>query len=357
MRTTLELPEETYASSRQRTVGMLLVLVLFMAVTANFAMVGILHWYHLRASTETEVVTGKWRHLSSTEERYDILLVGDSSGLIGVDPRVISERTGLSCYNACGFGNLLVVNESWLIQHLETLDRLPRIVVSLHVPDIWGRSEGLLRQQLNLFPGEVRPWERYRPIIKPPRESLRQRINHWFPMFRTPLEARMALVALGLTVIGRGEVRTDDLGLSRLPAPDPARAVREAQRYLDRLKLQVPTSDDLSKVNREAYEAMLDVLEQQGSRLMAAEAPTVDLLSKDPLYLEHLERNRTLLTRVARGRAGFKLAATGRSGFSATNMQNPDHIAEADTRAYFSGLVADHLVKAIAEWNQDTEAP
>jgi hypothetical protein len=351
MRTTLELPEETYASSRPRTVGTLLALVVILVLTANAALVGMLRWYRMEASPETEVVAGKWRHLSVTEDPYDILLVGDSSGLIGVDPRIIAERTGLTCYNACGFGDLLAVNESWLIQHLEGLGRLPRYVVSIHVYDIWERNDARLRQQLDLFPAEVLPWKRYHPAMVVPKIGVRQRIHDALPLAFIPKEARMAIRAAVLEGIGQRDVRTDALGLSRLPSPNVEGTLRNVRSHEQRLEEGASRTPSLSAANQSAYDRMLDVLDRNGSRLLAVEAPTADGLAKNPHYLERLEHNQRMLYALARSRAGFRMAPTGREGFAADRMQNADHLADDVHRAEYSHRVAMQLMRAMAEWD------
>lgn len=47
------------------------------------------------------IVEGKLQAASQKGEQVDVLVLGDSSGLMGVDPRIIRQQTGASAYNLC----------------------------------------------------------------------------------------------------------------------------------------------------------------------------------------------------------------------------------------------------------------
>lgn len=358
MRTTLETPQESRSSLPSRQVAGLIAAVLALVLAANLAVVALVDRYRAQGSMERAVVSEKWAHLAEAAEPYDIVLVGDSSGLMGVDPEVIAQRTGLRCYNACAFGQLLLVNEAWLLQHLESLGRVPPIVVSIHVHDLFAREADMVRRRLGDFPADVRPWERYEPRLAPADRRIRERIYEWFPLIRSPKETRLALASLwtGSRPGDGARDRLSALGLSRLPRLDPEGLARDIEEHLAELAGSGADRPALSAVNRAAFERLVEVLDRHGSSLIVAEAPTAARLAASPLYSARLERNAEALRKLAAGRAGFLHAPTGRDGFADAVMQNADHLADEAARLAFSNRIADVVAQVVAARRADVEA-
>lgn len=345
----LQLPEERTPDIRKRTTWHTIVLTICFVVLLNCALIWINQWYRTHASMEHAVVTQKWRHLSNSPA-YDVLLVGDSSGLNGVDPHLIATATGMTCYNACAFGDMLLVNEAWLLQYLETRRRLPAIVVSIHVHDVWPREETSLRRRLDEFPQGIEPWKHYLPKLEPARLRYRQFVSNTLPLVYQPTGSRNAVANLLFRTLPTdlSTSRFDDLGLGFPLRPDPDLVRKDAANHLAWLGSRSLDSPVLSPINKQAFETIVALLDRHHCKLLVVEGPTCDLLADAPAYQADLARIATELTTLAAGRADFHHVALGRIGFPVSLMQNADHLADSESRRSYSEQVAHAIQEACA---------
>src|SRR5438128_2449200 len=84
-----------------------------------------------------KVIGAKWELLREQERPVDWLVLGDSSGNQGVVPAVLSERLGGSSLNLCTVGDLLAVNDAWMLETYIGTVGAPRKVLMVHAYDIW----------------------------------------------------------------------------------------------------------------------------------------------------------------------------------------------------------------------------
>ncbi len=84
------------------------------------------------------LVRTKWDILNNLESPVDLLILGDSSGNQGIDTDLIQQKTGKSAINLATIGNMLALNDYWLLaEYIKKFGQAPSCVVSIHVYDSW----------------------------------------------------------------------------------------------------------------------------------------------------------------------------------------------------------------------------
>src|SRR5262245_9968724 len=86
------------------------------------------------------VIQQKWEMLLDLKQPVDWIVLGESSGSEGVTPDIISQELGGKALNLCTIGNMLVVNDAWMLDKYIAKFGPPRGVVIVHVYDIWDRD-------------------------------------------------------------------------------------------------------------------------------------------------------------------------------------------------------------------------
>jgi hypothetical protein len=80
------------------------------------------------------IVEGKLQAAARQGEPVDVLVLGDSSGLMGVDPRIIREQTTLSAYNLCTVSWLGVEGNRVLLDQFIATHGQPSIIIYHFAP-------------------------------------------------------------------------------------------------------------------------------------------------------------------------------------------------------------------------------
>lgn len=90
----------------------------------------------------------------SAESNFDVLILGDSHGQVSIIPRIIEEKTGLSCFNFSTFGLQGTMGSYWLFKnYLKTHPVKPKYVIfgySMFLSSLY-RSELLPENALTNF--------------------------------------------------------------------------------------------------------------------------------------------------------------------------------------------------------------
>ena len=120
-----------------------------------------------------------YRHLVGTgygvrlrDARCDVVVYGDSSALVGVDPAVIEQRTGLKACNIAEIAGIQVINGMMVPDLYLEHNARPRYMVFLYVPE--NLTEASRWNEVSTFEGvffrlQVRPdWAFWKAMLKDP---------------------------------------------------------------------------------------------------------------------------------------------------------------------------------------------
>lgn len=89
---------------------------------------------------EESIVQAKINFAAHNTDKIDLVVLGDSSGLMGVDAKLLSEETGLSTYNLCTIGWIGVEGHLILLEEFIAVHGRPSVVVYHFAPDAMRRQ-------------------------------------------------------------------------------------------------------------------------------------------------------------------------------------------------------------------------
>ena len=153
-------------ASRRRFYLYLLPILLFpvlLIATAFFVVPT--DWFQQRADSTYLVNFGYATRLSGQD--CPVLIYGDSTAMVGVDPRVITARTGLHACNIAEFEGMTLVTHTLLVDEFLAHNPRPRFLVFLYTPEDlslpydWSKvstfeaTSFLLRHERNLHTARV----------------------------------------------------------------------------------------------------------------------------------------------------------------------------------------------------------
>ncbi len=97
------------------------------------------------------IVQAKIEFILQKESNVDLLIVGDSSGLMGVEAKLLEEETGYRTFNLGTLGWLGVAGHRFLLEQYIKRHGVPKVVLFHSAPQTWGFT----KDQLKMFGWEA----------------------------------------------------------------------------------------------------------------------------------------------------------------------------------------------------------
>ncbi|MCA8989281.1 MAG: hypothetical protein KDA78_16655 [Planctomycetaceae bacterium] len=269
---------------------------------ALLGIVLIINWGYAVFLTRYEANFGKyqvdykWSLIQQPDRECQVLILGDSSGDQGVVPEIIYKNTGLTALNTCTFGDLLLVDDVWMLERYLELHQPPRYLVLVHVYDIWSRGNpetGSLQQ----IPLSIASWRQ--------RSSLG--LIDWKWLGQVWLNQQLPIISRRYTLdmfrkdpfvffdeysITRHAQRYDSFGFRACQEAMPEMVRKDREDHLEQLKEQKETLSDL---NRSAFARLVDLCQQNQIRLVVFNSPLDAELAGSDSFQEYSARLRSLL--------------------------------------------------------------
>lgn len=85
------------------------------------------------------LIKHKWNLVKSLDHPIEILILGDSSCHLGMDPEVFEEGTSERALNLCVIADVLAVNDYWMLDYYIRRFGAPKKVILSHVYNSWHR--------------------------------------------------------------------------------------------------------------------------------------------------------------------------------------------------------------------------
>ena len=174
------------------------------------------------------MIKGKWNLMKGLKRPVDVLVLGDSSCSVGVDPKVIEGEIGGIVLNLCTIGDMTVVGSYWMLDHYVQKFGPPNTVIIGHVLNIWQRSiSPIVVEQIpipdaffDLYTGSLGfEWRQYVLSL----------VAKYIPFY-----AENQSLARILTYPWRASKRDfgmDGSGFTSIQKPDPDRVLEDAENY------------------------------------------------------------------------------------------------------------------------------
>jgi hypothetical protein len=301
------------------------------------------------------LIVAKWELLESQRRPVDWLVLGDSSGNHSVRPDVIAAERGETALNLCTIGDMLAVDDAWMLgRYLKEVGK-PKRVVLVHVYDMWPRNAERLRQGLAArIPLRWGFWEQ----MDPPLEVAAKQRDRLLLSRYVPLYAENAtlgdwvlhpskMFAKRFTIDATGYMRND-----LVRADEVAKDAAGHRRFVRNRTASV------SSANQAAMVAVARLSREHGVPVYVAMAPLVETLWAEPSF-------RSYHTQVVEGLrklgapGGIRVVLAEPATFAATKMENADHLTHEAAAEYTRRLLAavDEAERAGGERPATADAP
>lgn len=330
------LPHELPGAATRGHVLLVLAIALATVVLLNLLAARLLA--HHTTNRGYWLVRAKWDLLSNLPAPVDWLVLGDSSCNQGVIPEVLAEQLGGSALNACTVGDMLAVNDAWMLaRHIERHGP-PRHVVLVHVYDMWHRDQRALVHQPLLAKIPL-PWAYWRSAAPSLDLTGAQERKLWVAR-HLPLWADNQTLASWLRHPRRLWQRDLSLTADGFMAHDqanPASVRRDSKAHLAALH---PHRFTLSQINRRALEHIRDLADQRGFDVYLAAGPLHDGLWRDPRFRDHFADLMHTLEGLASHSPRMRVVLPEPVTFPAHSLESADHPVGPAAREYTDELVA-----------------
>jgi len=326
-------PECVHPATRGR-VMLLVVGVLAFAVALNFALLLLLRTHPTNGGHW--LIEQKWQLLARTGD-VDTLVLGDSTCNQGVRPDVWRERFGGSVVNLCTIGDMLAVDDVWMLEEYLRHHPAPRHVVIIHTYDMWQREAN---DRFALLVGQVpRPFGFWKHSTMPLDVSVGQQAlvaaGRWFPIYADEIAVRLWLSHPLWTLHHHEGFHLTPDGYMAQVGARPAGVHRDAQLHLPGLA----EAWQPSKANEHALAVLTALAAEHHLDVAIAPAPIFDGLWADPRMQQRFAEIEAWIRASVRAAPTIRVIGGPPITFPATEMTNVDHIVDDAAVTYTRWLV------------------
>lgn len=284
------------------------------------------------------LVREKWNLLESLPAPVDWLILGDSSCNQGIKPDMVGEQLGGKAVNVCTVGDMLAVNDAWMLdRHIERLGP-PKHVIIAHVYDMWPRDlRALVRQPL--LAKVPLPWAYWRTTTPPLPLTGEQERNLGVARY-LPLWAENKTLATWLRhpgVLWERDMSMTDAGFMAYDKANPGLVRRESKAHIDSARKR---RFSLSKINREALEHIRSLADQHGFDVYIAAGPLYEGMWKDEGFKKHFGAMMKTLDGVAAKSPRMHVVLHEPVTFGVKQLENADHLVGPAAGEYTQKLIA-----------------
>ncbi len=281
-----------------------------------------------------KLVQTKWDILNKLETPVDVLIVGDSSGNQGIDTDFIRQKTGKSALNLATIGNMLALNDYWLLtEYIKKFGQAPGCVINIHVYDIWHEhaNHGVIAQ-IPLSPIQMisNLSETGLGIKFQAKYLLAKYIPSWSEntslkrILMRPWKARRLSIPLSYS------------GFQPWPDANPKNVLRDIEVHK---KFVQQNSFKPSEENIYALKQMGTLSEKENFSLTIINSPMVDALYREKDLKIYLADVNNFIRGIAANYDNMHHLFAIPETFSASVMQNADHLTTEAAKAYTLRLI------------------
>lgn len=276
----------------------------------------------------------KWAMLLTLDRPVDWLILGDSSGNQGVMPKLIEQRLGGKAVNLCTIGNMLVLDDAWMLEaYLRRFDP-PKHVILVHVHDVWHREPDLA--VLAQAPVSWKDWLDFKRVIRmSSRDALTIALARHAPLFSQNLS--LAEVIRHPSKAFRAGDPIDSDGFMAVRQADPSQVIADAQGHA---KFAGENPFVMSQTNEEALKRIISLAETRGFDVYAAQSPLYEELYRDPSFRKYFESLQHRLAAYTEENRRFHVLFAIPMLFSKEQMENANHLTDRAARLYTEELIS-----------------
>lgn len=282
------------------------------------------------------IIGHKWRLLMGLNHPVDDLVLGDSSCNQGVNPVTLARALGdQRAINLCTIGDMLALNDAWMLQTYVERFGAPKRVIIVHVYDIWSRKFNWDR--IGSIPIGLLSLRRLQPEVQLQRWQLRSYVeSRYFPLYSSNLSLKTRLRAGDpVSRNAPGPRRVDSLGFLADTVAFPDSVELDLQGHLRFLQ---EDSFKLSRDNERSLGRIARLAEKHGFEVYLVAAPVYQRLAEADSFREYFARVQQSLAGQAGEGSRVHLVFDQPMAFAAGEMQNADHLVLSAANRYTEEL-------------------
>lgn len=330
------LPEEVIQPVRPRQLLATWLGVLLLVLLANFVVAP--RMLEGGRNLAGWIIGHKWRLLLGLSQPVDDLVLGDSSCNQGVNPVTLARALDdAKAVNLCTIGDMLALNDAWMLQTYIERFGPPKRVVIVHVYDIWSRDFEWSR--VGSIPVGVLSLRKLRPEIRLKRWQLRSYLeSRYFPLYSSNLSLQSRLRAGDPRLRNATSPRrVDSLGFLADTTAFPDSVELDLAGHL---KFLAKETFKLSGDNQRSLARIARLADEHGFDVYLASAPVYDRLAEDPGFQRYLAQVQSALASASGEGSRVHLVFDQPMAFPASQMQNADHLVLDAANRYTEALAA-----------------
>jgi hypothetical protein len=282
------------------------------------------------------IIGHKWRLLMHLDQPVDDLVLGDSSCNQGVNPATLARALGdRRAINLCTIGDMLALNDAWMLQTYVERFGAPRRVIIVHVYDIWGRNFDWSR--IGSIPIGLLSLRRLRPEVQLKRWQLRSYLeSRYFPLYSSNLSLQARLRAGDPAMSNApGPRLVDSLGFLADTVAFPDSVEHDLQGHLRFLE---GSDFKLSRDNERSLGRIARLAEEHDFDVYLVAAPVYERLAEARTFRTYFARVQQSLAAQAGEGSRIHLVFDQPMAFAAGEMQNADHLVLTAANRYTEEL-------------------
>ena len=332
------LPHEFVRDRRRQRTVLLLVLTASLLLAANLGAGVLLRRFS--PNRGYRLIERKWAMLEAANSPLlpvDTLILGDSSGNQGIDPRAVAAHFGGRAVNLCTVGDLLLLNDAWMLERYLQKYPPPKRLILAHVYDVWQRrprARNFTRVPVVPAVGEMAATP---PLTMTPGERATLLMDRLLPLY-SENESVSLLLRRPLYCWSSGitEAPPSFAGFEPRPAGAPGAIERNARQHLHGLKR---TRGGLSEANRAALARIDELAAAHGFEVYISVGPVYEAFANDPVYQRFWGESEAAIRSAVAAMPYVHLAVPRPTAAPLGDLESVDHVSEIGAAIYTSNLL------------------
>lgn len=327
------LPNEHIRSVTLRRMIITIVSTAIVMVAINGVAIAVLRQFN--PNRYMVISQSKWKLLNQLQEPGVNLIVGDSSANQGVDPDVFREKLGGRWVNLGTMANLMLLDDTWMLQQYIDQHGPPTRLVMVHVPESFHRQvHGNAFAQVPLPWGY---WNRVDPQVSfGAKQTVEIALARYVPLYASNQSLRTVIMHPDAVRLAQPPLRDD--GFMPVISGNPDLVNVDANAPANKKLADKPA---ISALNEAALTRILELAEQHSFPVYLAYSPVYDQFWAHESTQTELTKLQRELQTIAARHPTLHLLLDEPMQFPLSDMADTvDHVIYSASKRYSSELAA-----------------
>ncbi|MGB7441864.1 MAG: hypothetical protein WA919_12405 [Coleofasciculaceae cyanobacterium] len=328
-----QLTKEVIKPVKRRDILISILGTFILVLLINFAA----GWY-LQKNTPNRgyfLINQKWEMLLGLKQPVNWLILGDSSCNQGIIPSVLNEKLNVTSLNLCTIGDMLALNDAWMLDKYIKKLGVPQNILLVHVYDVWHRSAN--PRLLGKIPLNLPNLQKLQPQIS---LSFKQLIQFfWWRYFPLNSESSSLANLLKHPIESYEQAKSfklEENGFMIWEKADPYGVEVDTKRHI---KFTKDNRFKLSSPNHQALEKIAALAQHYNFNVYLANSPIHQKLSENEEFQAYYAQVKATLSTYAAQSEQIHYISEPVT-FSKYQMQNSDHLIYTSAKVYTQTVIS-----------------